>query len=82
MRLVVRFNSENPSLAAIWSSRLLTADVVMPSSRAPALRLALDATAAKKLISDGWIVLLMKVDRQPLVETGSTLPFKDVPSAF
>ncbi|MNT97145.1 hypothetical protein D3C72_2394010 [compost metagenome] len=51
---MVRVTSGMPMRASIWASRLLTAAVVMPRSRAAALRLPAVATDVKKPSSDGW----------------------------
>lgn len=55
MRRVVRLMSGTPIRASIWARRLLTAGVVIPSSRAAALRLLLAATVEKKPSSAGWM---------------------------
>ena len=54
MRRVVRFTSVTPRRVSICESRLLTAGVLMPSSRAAALRLPQAASAEKKPRSAGW----------------------------
>ncbi|MNT25653.1 hypothetical protein D3C72_1611820 [compost metagenome] len=58
IRRVVRVSSGMPMRASIWASRLLTAAVEIPRSRAAALRLPAVATAAKKPSSDGWMPLV------------------------
>jgi hypothetical protein len=55
MRRVVRFTSVTPMRASICASRLLTAGVLMASSRAAALRLPQAASVEKKPSSAGWI---------------------------
>jgi len=53
MRRVVRVTSAMPSRDSISARRLLTAGVVMPSSRAAALRLPAAASVEKKGRSAG-----------------------------
>jgi hypothetical protein len=55
MRRVVRFTRGTPSRASIYERRLLTAAVLMPSSRAALLSLPQVASETKKPSSPGWI---------------------------
>jgi hypothetical protein len=59
MRRVVRFTSDRPTRDSISARCLLTAGVVMPSSRAAALRLPALASTEKKPRSAGWMPLLV-----------------------
>ena len=59
MRRVVRLTSTTPSLASICARCLLTAGVVMPSSRAAALRLPQVASVEKKPRSEGCRAVLI-----------------------
>ena len=54
MRRVLRLTSDKPTRASISARCLLTAGVVMPSSRAAALRLPAPASTEKKPRSAGW----------------------------
>ena len=55
MRRVVRCSSGTPRRASIWVRRLLTAGVLMSSSRAAADRLPQRASRLKKAISEGAV---------------------------
>jgi len=55
MRRVLRSTSGTPARPSTCASRLLTAALLTPSSRAAALRLLLPASVTRKPSSAGWM---------------------------
>ena len=68
MRRVVRLTSARPMRDSIEASRLLTAGVVMPSSRAAPLRLPAPASTEKKPRSAGCTLRLIVVIAGSIVD--------------